>query len=384
MSSGSASLSRNPEAPALIASSTASSVSKVVSTSTRVGREVSSTIRSVAAMPSMTGIRMSISATSGVRARTRSSPARPSSASPTTSMSSSASSSMTSPARISFWSSITTSRMGSVTGYLLGRGPTLAAAPMRWSGECWHGPGSGPPRTPVVKGPAVQGQPLPHPRLPRPRPRHHWHRLPPRLARGRASGWPPARRARRGRSRIAKVVGSARPPCFRALVSDSCTTRYSANSAAGTQAVGRARGAQREPEDPAQTGRDTRSSISGRPGLGAPSRAAGPPSAAPAASPASRSTPLARSRRSPPAPPWPARAADRRPAAPQRPAPPPQPTSATPHRGCPGRSAPAPGPPPAPREGPAPARRPQRAAAAPPGTAARYAPPAPTRSPPPG
>ena len=82
------SLSRKPDAPARSAPNTYSSSSNVVSTTMRVpaarGRAV---IRRVASRPSMRGIRMSISTTSGRARRASSTASAPSAASPTTSMS---------------------------------------------------------------------------------------------------------------------------------------------------------------------------------------------------------------------------------------------------------------------------------------------------------
>ena len=108
-SSAGASLSRKPEAPARSASKTYSSRSKVVSTSTLVGTPASTSWR-VAARPSSTGIRMSISVTSGWRRVTMSIASCPLDASPTTSRSGSASSRDLKPARTMPWSSQTTMR----------------------------------------------------------------------------------------------------------------------------------------------------------------------------------------------------------------------------------------------------------------------------------
>jgi hypothetical protein len=88
---------------------TSSSSSNVVSTTTRTPvRAASSTIDLVAAMPSMTGIRMSIRTTSGRYWRTTPRPPRPSAASPTTAMSPSRSARVRNPVRTSSWSSTST------------------------------------------------------------------------------------------------------------------------------------------------------------------------------------------------------------------------------------------------------------------------------------
>ena len=85
MSSGSASLSRKPLAPAESASYTYSSMSNVVSTSTRTDESRGSLRMSrVASMPFFTGMRTSMSTTSGRRARAASTASSPLRASPTT------------------------------------------------------------------------------------------------------------------------------------------------------------------------------------------------------------------------------------------------------------------------------------------------------------
>jgi hypothetical protein len=71
-------------APASIAGTTSVSVSKVVSTSTRAPMPFSA-ISLIALTPSRTGIRRSISTTSGCRAAARSTASRPLAASPATS-----------------------------------------------------------------------------------------------------------------------------------------------------------------------------------------------------------------------------------------------------------------------------------------------------------
>jgi hypothetical protein len=87
-SAGGASLSRNPLAPARSASQTYSSTLKVVTMSTIAGVSTSRpAICRLASMPSSTGIRMSMTTTSGRSRRAASTAARPSSTSPTTSMS---------------------------------------------------------------------------------------------------------------------------------------------------------------------------------------------------------------------------------------------------------------------------------------------------------
>ena len=100
----SASLSRKPLAPARSAAWAYSSRSKVVRISTRLVSPCS-TISRVASMPSMPGIRTSISTTSGASRRVSSSASRPSAASPTTDRSSCDSSTIRNPIRSSGWSS---------------------------------------------------------------------------------------------------------------------------------------------------------------------------------------------------------------------------------------------------------------------------------------
>ena len=105
-SSGPTPLPRNPLAPDRSAWNTYSSSSKVVSTNTFTPANTGSAmIALVAASPSISGIRMSISTTSTPPARTRSSASRPVVASPTTSRSSADSISTRNPARSSAWSS---------------------------------------------------------------------------------------------------------------------------------------------------------------------------------------------------------------------------------------------------------------------------------------
>src|SRR2546423_1682971 len=97
-SAGPASLSRKPLAPAWSASKTYASVSYVVRIRTRTcSRPRVRTIPLVALIPSSSGMRMSMSTTSGRVARARSTASAPLAASPTTVMSSSASSSTLTP-----------------------------------------------------------------------------------------------------------------------------------------------------------------------------------------------------------------------------------------------------------------------------------------------
>ena len=121
-SSGAASLSRNPDAPAAMASVTYSSTSKVVRTrirgalpslcvdpfprSARLPR-----IRLVASIPSTPGMRMSMRITSGASAALISIAASPSSACQVTSMSSWESTTIAKPARTSIWSSASATRI---------------------------------------------------------------------------------------------------------------------------------------------------------------------------------------------------------------------------------------------------------------------------------
>ena len=87
ISSGSASFSRKPLAPADRASKTYSSMSKVVSTSTRVFASSGLPVMArVASMPFISGMRMSMSTTSGLRRWASATAASPVFASPTISM----------------------------------------------------------------------------------------------------------------------------------------------------------------------------------------------------------------------------------------------------------------------------------------------------------
>src|SRR5215216_7140082 len=162
-SMGSVFLSRKPLAPAARAANTYSSSSKVVRTSTRTpARSSSATIRRVASRPSSTGMRMSISTTSGRVERASSTAAAPSPASPTTSMSPASSSRARNPARTSPWSS--TSRT-----LITGAPPRGSPDPAGSSGahreagldaEPAPGPGAGLQAAPEGTGP------LPHARDP--------------------------------------------------------------------------------------------------------------------------------------------------------------------------------------------------------------------------
>jgi hypothetical protein len=89
----------------------------------------------VASMPSMPGIRMSISTTSGSWSRATDTAASPSAASPTTSMSGAESRIITSPVRIAAWSSATTTRMGPAFTWPLRPERAAAARHARASGR---------------------------------------------------------------------------------------------------------------------------------------------------------------------------------------------------------------------------------------------------------
>ena len=102
-------LSRYPRAPARTAANTVSSSSCIVSTSTATCG-AASTMRRVASTPSMPGMLMSISTTSGWSERAAATAASPESASPTTTTSLAVSSSARSPARNAGWSSATSTR----------------------------------------------------------------------------------------------------------------------------------------------------------------------------------------------------------------------------------------------------------------------------------
>lgn len=122
-----ASFNRNPLAPLRIARQTYSSRSNVVRTTMRTA--VLLVMRRVASSPSMTGIRMSRSITSGQSVRASSTAATPLSASPTTSRSSARWSMPRSPTRTSGWSSTTATRImsGDLSGHR-GRGSRCGPA----------------------------------------------------------------------------------------------------------------------------------------------------------------------------------------------------------------------------------------------------------------
>ncbi len=172
-SSGSAPLPRKPEAPARRAWTTYSSTSKVVSMTTRTAASAGSAlIMRVAASPSVPGIRMSISTTSGAVVRASSTASAPSAASPTTSMPGSESTSTRNALRSRAWSSASSTLMGAsdvpgapgasgvLAGWVIGAPPSWPpgrAVPVRWCGPLhrwgprWagsHGPGTR-PRTEV-------------------------------------------------------------------------------------------------------------------------------------------------------------------------------------------------------------------------------------------
>ena len=111
-SSGPASFSRKPVAPANSAPCTYSSRSKVVITTTATGSSTPGPAsRRVASTPSRTGIRMSIRHTSGRSSRANRTASCPSRASPTTSMPSRVPRISRSPVRTRSWSSATSTRM---------------------------------------------------------------------------------------------------------------------------------------------------------------------------------------------------------------------------------------------------------------------------------
>ena len=136
---GVVSLSRNPLAPCRIAVAARSSRLKVVSTSTRTGLARRATrsgakIWRVASTPSRSGIRRSISTTSGASSSTSRTASNPSPAWPTTRMPSWASTITATPARNSSWSSTRSTPMsvpGAATGSVTGRPYASAATPSR-------------------------------------------------------------------------------------------------------------------------------------------------------------------------------------------------------------------------------------------------------------
>jgi hypothetical protein len=111
-SAGSTPLPRKPLAPARIAPTTSSSVSKVVSMTTRTPAMSSSVvIWRVAVMPSMSGMRMSIKTTSARLERVSETASAPVAASATTVRSGAESMSTLNPARMRAWSSASTTRI---------------------------------------------------------------------------------------------------------------------------------------------------------------------------------------------------------------------------------------------------------------------------------
>ena len=109
-SSGGVSLSVMPLTPARSASSRYSSMSNVLRSRTRIGGPSSATIRRVASIPSMSGIRTSISTTSGCRRSASATAVTPSPASPTISTAGSISRPIRIPSRTSSKSSTISTR----------------------------------------------------------------------------------------------------------------------------------------------------------------------------------------------------------------------------------------------------------------------------------
>src|ERR1700677_4507717 len=144
--SGDTSLSRNPDAPAASASYTYWSRSNVVSITTRAP-EPAPRICRVASSPSITGILMSISTTSGRCSSTAATASLPSAASPATSIPS-VSRISRKPPRTSAWSSAITTRTALATGELRQRDRGTQPPPATR------------PRSRVDR-PAVQRDPLP-------------------------------------------------------------------------------------------------------------------------------------------------------------------------------------------------------------------------------
>ena len=122
-SSGDVSLTRKPAAPSRRAAYTNSSASNVVSTTTTGGVGCWST-RRVAANPSRTGIRMSMSTRSGRSSRANRTASTPSPASPTTMRSDWCSRMDRNPARTSCWSSASST-------LVMGSPPTGSPLPLR-------------------------------------------------------------------------------------------------------------------------------------------------------------------------------------------------------------------------------------------------------------
>ena len=233
ISAGGVSLRTNPAAPARRARRTCSSASKVVRMRPRA-RRGGRAAASVAARPSMLGIRMSIRTTSGACRSTSGSTSAPSPASPTTWMSGAPPSIITSPARTSGSSSTmsTPTVHGSdvVMAARVAR-PTAASRPRRWArAQAARRPGRpvrparpGPGRPPGVGHGAwpvgrrvadLDGQPA----AGRPRPRGRGPGCPGRAC-GRWSGLP-ARSGtrcgprRRGRCRLVHPRRSTRIPAL--------------------------------------------------------------------------------------------------------------------------------------------------------------------------
>ncbi len=304
ISSGSAPLPMNPLAPARNAATRYSSSSKVVRMRTRVWASAGSPqMAAVATMPSITGIRMSISTTSGCSDLASVTAWLPSAASPTTVMPASCPSSSRSAVRMSAWSS-TMSTEVIADGPIDGRLPDAAGRRVGGSAGSAGRPG----RRRAAASPPFDSRPA-------------WVRPPPcrgprrpalGCRAGRAPRWPVRRRwSRRERqagssraSRAASDPTSTRtcarrsPPCLCAFVSASRRTWKATRSAATGSRV-RSPSMRRVTSSPDSLKRSTSSSIRSRPGCGVASDAAGGPSAPPRG--ASRAGP--RSRRAPRAPP---------------------------------------------------------------------------------
>ena len=152
---GGTSLSRNPLAPARSAWTTFSSASNVVRTRTVASARGRPRIRRVASTPSMTGIRMSITTTSGRRRRRRR-PRLPSAASPTTSISGWSSRIIRNPVRTSCWSSTSRTRM------VMSRRPRRGLGVIGSVADTRKPPGAGP----ASSRPPKDGDPLAHPDQP--------------------------------------------------------------------------------------------------------------------------------------------------------------------------------------------------------------------------
>ncbi len=133
ISSNAMSLTRKPLAPARSEPYTYSSSSNVVSIRTCTSL-VSAVICRVASMPSMSGMRMSITTTSGRASSTSRTASAPVPASPAISRSGVSATSTRSPARISGWSSASTIRIGTASD-----GPVDAVIGP-WPGRGWSPP----------------------------------------------------------------------------------------------------------------------------------------------------------------------------------------------------------------------------------------------------